>query len=391
MTISLPGSPAQAATRTRRQAAARALDFVSRSVSSTGAPSALLSLDPGFEQCFTGARARGILREHFGVDPGFDLAGEAFSAMVSLTLLPLTAHEADPHLILRLATHVKACRWRARYRFFPGSGGFPADTDCTALATAALFEHGLLTQEGLERGALELLRSAALPRDTRRSPDPRDEDRLSRGVFTVYWEDGEEPAALRRGHKQDEVAAANALYTLLLAEPDTAQTCAVVEATTRHLADHLDSGRYLAGTRYYPSPDAFLYALSRLCARFPAIAAALAAPARKALAERDASTMVTVARTPANALETALRTLAADHLGITTGQEQRQALLTDTQRLDGSWPPAAYYRMGRFPVYFGSPYLTTVFAMNALRTHPYARPTERSSVPAAAPRPHSHA
>lgn len=367
--ISLPAPLAQAAPRTRQQAAARALDFVSRSVSRTGAPPALLSLAPGFEQCFTGARARGILREHFGVDPGFDLAGEAFSAMVSLTLLPLTAHEADPHLISRLATQVKACRWRGRYRFFPGSGGFPADTDCTALATAALFEHGLLTQDGLERGAHELLRSAALPHPTRRSPDPRDEDRLSRGVFMVYWEDGEEPATLRRGRKQDEVAAANALYTLLLAEPDTAQSRVVIDATTRHLADHLNSGRYLAGTRYYPSPDAFLYALSRLCARFPAGAEALAAPARKALAERDAST-VTVGHTPVDALDTALRTLAADHLGITTGQDRRQTLLTETQCLDGSWPPAAYYRMGRFPVYFGSPYLTTVFAMNALRTHP---------------------
>ncbi|MFF2775986.1 hypothetical protein ACFVU3_13855 [Streptomyces sp. NPDC058052] len=344
---------------------------MSRSVGRTGAPSALLSLDPRFEQGFTGARARGILREHFGVDPGFDLAGEAFSAMVSLTLLPPAFNEADPHLILRLATHVKACRWRARFRFFPGDGGFPADTDCTALATGALFAHGLLTQEGLERGALELLRSAAPPHAGRHSPDPRNE-RLNKDVFLVYWEDGEEPATLRRGRKQDEVAAANALYTLLLAAPDTARTRAVVDATTRRLAHHLDSGRYLAGTRYYPSPDAFLYALSRLCGRFPASAAALAAPARRALAERDTS-MAATARTPANALETALRTLAADHLGITTGQEERQSLLTECQRPDGSWPPAAYYRMGRFPVYFGSSYLTTVFAMSALRTTPPVR------------------
>lgn len=371
MSVSPPRPPAQAATRSHQQAAARALDFVRGSVSRTGAPAALLSLDPGFEQCFTGAQARGILREHFGVDPGFDLAGEAFSAMVSLTLFPPPAHVAGRHLLLALATQVQACRWRTRYRFFPGSGGFPADTDCTALATAALFEHGLLTQDGLERGALELLRSAVPSPDPLCPPDPRDENRLSRDVFMVYWEDDEEPATLRRGRKQDEVAAANALYTLLLAEPDTPQTCAVVDATTRHLADHLNSGRYLAGTRYYPSPDAFLYALSRLCARFPASAAALVAPAHAALAERD-STAATVAHTPANALDTALRTLASAHLGITAGQDQRRTLLTETQRPDGSWPPAAYYRMGRFPVYFGSPYLTTVFAMNALDPHPHA-------------------
>ncbi|WP_168218117.1 hypothetical protein [Streptomyces lasalocidi] len=36
------------------------------------------------------------------------------------------------------------------------------------------------------------------------------------------------------------------------------------------------------------------------------------------------------------------------------------------QRPDGSWSAAASYRMGRFPLFFGSSFLTTVFALSAL-------------------------
>jgi hypothetical protein len=66
-------------------------------------------------------------------------------------------------------------------------------------------------------------------------------------------------------------------------------------------------------------------------------------------------------------LEVALRVLAADRLGVTAGQDERRALLARTQRPDGSWPATASYRMGRFPVFFGSSCLTTVFALSALQ------------------------
>ncbi|MFJ3221228.1 hypothetical protein ACIPLC_35570 [Kitasatospora sp. NPDC086801] len=318
------------------------------------------------------------------MDPGFDLSGEGFSAMVSLMLLASPARGGDDDgLVTRLAVQVETCRWLGRYRFFPGAGGLPADTDCTAMATGALYEHGLLPGANLERGARELLRAAAPSAADPRLPGPGDQDGLHHRVLMVYWEDDEEPATLRRGHKRDAVACANALFTLHLANrPATGHTREVMDATTRYLTDHLTSGRYLAGTRYYPSPDAFLYAVSRLCARFPRSLQALTACVREAVGERAADAAPPVpGRTPGGALDTALRTLAADNLAITTGQDQRRTLLAQTQRPDGSWPASAYYRMGRFPVYFGSSYLTTVFAMTALRPPHTGEPRHRPHPP----------
>ncbi|MEU5251196.1 hypothetical protein [Streptomyces longwoodensis] len=355
------------------RAVGRAMAYVQRVVGPAGAPSAELSLCPGFGQGFDGARARGRIVEAWGVDPGFDLAAEGFSAMVSLVLL---APGGDPELVRCLARQVETYRWRHRYRFLPGPGGLPADTDCTALALAARYESGLLPAAGLRAGARDLLRSAApatvLPRQ---QAAERDAGAVRPGVFLVYWEDGKEPGTLPRGPKQDPVACANALYALLLADlTGCDEARGVADATVGHLAEHLSSGRFLCGTRYYPSPDAFLYAVSRLCARFPDAARPLTAPARRAL-ERTGAGAPAV---PGSVLETALRVLAADHLGVTAGQDERRAQLVRAQRPDGSWPAAAYYRMGRLPVYFGSAYLTTVFALSALRT---ARPAPAVPAP----------
>ncbi|MFJ4485233.1 hypothetical protein ACIP3D_23075 [Streptomyces longwoodensis] len=355
------------------RAAGRAMAYVHRAVGAAGAPSAEMSLGPGFGQSFDGARARERLVAALGVDPGFDLGGEAFSAMVSLVLL---APGGEPELVRRLARQVEACRWQRRYRFLPGPGGLPADTDCTALTLGALHDAGLLTAAGLRAGARELLRAAApaagLPRQ--RAAE-RECGGVRPGVFLVYWGDGKEPGTLPRGPKQDPVACANALYALLLADlTGCDEARGVADATVGHLAEHLSSGRFLRGTRYYPSPDAFLYAVSRLCARFPDAARPLTAPARRAL-ERTGAGAPAV---PGSVLETALRVLAADHLGVTAGQDERRARLARAQRPDGSWPAAAYYRMGRLPVYFGSAYLTTVFALSALRT---ARPAPAVPAP----------
>lgn len=349
----------------------RAVRFLDRSMEHGGVPSAQLSLDASFGDTFTGGQARAILRERFGTDPGFDLADEAFTAMVALMLLPPGGTAEDKESGLRLGRQIESARWQQRYRFFPGANGFPADTDCTGLAAAALHEHRLLSAGDLEAHAADLLRAAAPPPGSApHHNEPADGALLHPQVLMTYWEDGLEPATLPRGRKHDAVACANALYTIQLgAGPLTADARSVVEATTRYLADHAESGRYLNGTRYYPSPDAFLYAVSRLCARFPQTTADLAGPVRQAFLRREATAPAQdLARAPDGSLDLALRTLTADLLALSDGQEQRRVLLTGAQRDDGSWPPCAYYRMGRFPVYFGSPYLTTVFALAALRT-----------------------
>ncbi|TDD00710.1 hypothetical protein E1181_26850 [Saccharopolyspora terrae] len=332
-----------------QQTAQSALDYVRKSIGPGGAPSVEMSFDPRFEESFTGREARRKLTETLGVDPGFDLADEAFSAMVSLMLLTTTDSRPDRELIAPLFEQVERCRWRRRYRFLPESG-LPADTDCTAMATGALRELGMLRVPDLQATVRELSLAA--------SHEPDGSEDLWPWVYLVYWEDGEEPGTLSRGRKHDAVVCANALYALHLAGvPERMEERAVRDATTRYLAAHLDSGRWLAGTRYYPSPQAFLHALSRVCARFPEEMSTLTGSARSALAELP---------TGETSLEVALHVLAADNLGVQDGQDERRLSLAEAQDSDGSWSAGAYYRMGRFQVYFGSRYLTTAFAMRAL-------------------------
>ncbi|WP_327255829.1 hypothetical protein [Streptomyces sp. NBC_01244] len=285
--------------------------------------------------------------------------------MLTLTLFPPSWGRPASALVRQ----VEAARWESRYRFFTDANSFPADTDCTGLALSALHEHGRLSSADLKVSVHDLLRSAAecsLPRR-----DSRADDALHPGVPMVYWEDGREPRTLNRGRKHDAVACANALYAIHLADPQTltgAQT--VISASMRYLTDHLTSRRYLDGTRYYPSPDAFLYAASRLCARFPSSTHALTGHLRRAWQEREeyADTQAAPESGPGMPLDLALRMLTAGNLALTTGQDQRRRLLARAQRPDGSWAACPYYRMGRFPVFFGSSYLTTLFCLRALTT-----------------------
>ncbi|WP_189554741.1 hypothetical protein [Streptomyces lavendofoliae] len=312
-----------------------------------------------------------MLRERFGADPGFDLGDEVFTAMVALVLLPSAVTSAHSELEARLSRQIESARWQRRYRFFSAANGFPADTDCTGLAVSALHERGLLAAGDLQEHVADLLRAAApAPGSVPRSSAHGDEGRLPPRVLMVYWDDGLEPATAPRGRRLDAVVCANALYAVkLCASPLTEDAQAAVAATTHYLAGHVESGRYLEGTRYYPSPDAFLYAASRLCARFPHDFRDLAGHLRMAFLHREASAPSSrLATAPGTALDLALRILTADRLGLAEGQEERRTLLAAVQQNDGSWPACAYYRMGRFPVYFGSPYLTTVFTLAALRT-----------------------
>ncbi|WP_331730233.1 hypothetical protein OHV05_36015 (plasmid) [Kitasatospora sp. NBC_00070] len=354
-------------------AAERAARYLSLSVGDGGAPSAELTLDPGFGTSFSGNDARAVLRERFGIDPGFELSGEAFSAMVTLMLQPPPEDRAGRRRVARLVSQIETARWKNRYRFFPHANGFPADTDCTGMAAGALYGRGLLSAASLDACVRDLLQATApttaLPGQAR----PSDDTILVPAVPLVYWEDDTEPGTGRRGRKHDAVACANALHTVQLSNSVAAQAAEFTGASHRYLADHLASGRYLDGTRYYPSPDAFLYALSRLCARFPTSARVLSNPLHQAFSEREATASAeALASRTSSALDIALRTLTADNLSRTDGQAERRLLLAQAQRGDGSWPACSYYRMGRFPVYFGSSYLTTVFALQALRTreHP---------------------
>jgi hypothetical protein len=73
-------------------------------------------------------------------------------------------------------------------------------------------------------------------------------------------------------------------------------------------------------------------------------------------------------------LNLALRILAADHTELRNGQQRRKSLLAQQQEQDGSWPANVYHQLGRYPLYFGSAALTTLFAIRALSTDAHPGP-----------------
>lgn len=323
-------------------------DFLS--ASADGVPSASVAFDPEISDPVTVEELPHRARTELGVDLGFAPADEGFTAMLALDNLP---HPLPTHalpLLPALIRRVESCRWISRYRFFPDVPQFAADTDCTALAALGLHRHHILRPSRLRAVALELLRAGA--------PESAAREGLRPGAVMVYWEDGAEGAAKPRGRKHDAVVSVNVLRAVHLADRHTDRAGrAVVDATFRHAEDHLRSGDYLEGTRYYPSPVAFLHAASKLCGVSREGAARLGPALRNACASIPA---------PTNALDLALFLIATNACGAPVDREKYQAELIDLQRSDGSWPAHSYFRFGRVPIHFGSAHLTTVFALRAL-------------------------
>lgn len=315
------------------------------------------SFDPGFVAAAPLPALRAAVRTRFGVDIGFDAGSELFSSMISLrSLAPVQRPELAP-LRGAVAERFAARHWRRRYRMFAAQGGFAADTDCTGVALAGLYEAGELDRGALLQGGAQLLRSAAGPGAG-----------LRPGVMMVYWEDGEEPQVALRGKKQDPAVACNALHALKLAareglrDPD-----GVIEATTAYVESHLVSGEYAQGTRYYPSPDSFLYFASQLCGRFVDCRQRLASGLAAAIRRRDALPgRPGHPDDPGAALNTALRVLAGRQLGLAEDHRSQVARLSRMQGPNGAWPACTFFSLGKLPVFFGSAALTTMFAIAAV-------------------------
>ena len=321
------------------------------------------SLDSGFRRIIPRPLIRSRIKQISGVDPGFDIGADAFPAMIGMALSRNPDPVVPENLLARFAEQAAMCHQRYRYSYFLDTPQFAADTDCTSLSASALYEHGRLSASELGSTARELL-SATAPLAAQRDHGADRVDSPDRpGVIMVYWDDDADPAALSRGRKYDAVVCANALYTLSLAQLSGAcdEGAEILDATSRYVGAHLNPSAYLSGTRYYPDPNAFLFAVSRLCGRFPTYRQSLG----HALSHQI--TRGTSGAGPRNPLSLALSIITADTMGVPPAQlDEPKRLLMRYQRDDGSWPAAPYYQMGRFAVYFGSPLLTTLFAVRAL-------------------------
>ena len=101
--------------------------------------------------------------------------------------------------------------------------------------------------------------------------------------------------------------------------------------TQNWIFDVLKHKAYLEGTRYYKSPDAFLYFLTRLV--LTADGGDFASYIRSLLEERIRERM----GTPGDVLSLAMRVIACARVGITDTVDLQ--MLLHLQHEDGSWGP----------------------------------------------------
>ena len=120
----------------------------------------------------------------------------------------------------------------------------------------------------------------------------------------------------------------------------------------------LERGAHLEGTRYYPSPDAFLYFASRLLTKSTDqhLHARLAPLVTRRLRER-----VGEAGDP---MELAMRVLACKQLE--TPNKSDLDKLIKMQCSDGGWEVGWLYRFGTSGIKAGSRGLTTALAIKAI-------------------------
>ena len=258
------------------------------------------------DRAFTGARP---------------VAPERFTALVIGQLLDAAAPSPAGELARAVAV---ACGpvppGAPGVHFFLDPELLPADADCTAVACLLRLAAGHPALDEAHRAFDRIAANTA-----------------AGGVVATYFD----PTGERDGIV-DAVVAANVMRLAW-----RLGRAAEVGPTWRHLRALVEDGRFLAGTRYYPSPDCLLYALS-LGEPFPALVRAL----ERRLGATD------------DTLDLAQRALAARRLGLRAGADR--ARLAARAPADGVWPAEGWFCYGRSRRWFGSAALTTAFATAAL-------------------------
>ena len=253
---------------------------------------------------------------------------ELFSSMLVLDLVFLDRPD-DPARVALAELLVARRRPAGHFDFFFEEGLLPTDVDCSAIGSALLVAMF---------GEDDAVHSTA--------------DRIGAcvdgaGVIEVYLP----PQGERR--RLDATVCANAAHLFFLLGREVE-----IEPTLGHLTHVIESDGYLDGTRYYQSPEAFLFFCARMATASGAAADRFVDPLRRALDRHPLADS-------AGASDVAMRLGAAARVGGHIGSLPSR--LVDLQAADGSWAPHAVYRFGRRHGFFGSSALVTAFAVDALR------------------------
>jgi hypothetical protein len=140
-----------------------------------------------------------------------------------------------------------------------------------------------------------------------------------------------------------------------------------LEATQSYVISVLEKRSYLSGTRYYASPEPFLFFLSRLVASEPA------QPLRERILPILQERIRERAGMPGDAMELGMRILSSisaevgwSNIGSQSIWDKDILKLRELQSEDGGWKTGWLCRYGKTGVLIGNRGLTTALAVKAL-------------------------
>lgn len=215
------------------------------------------------------------------------------------------------------------------FHFFEDPTVLPTDVDTTSYGLSVLHSLGKISDEHLKRVTDKITSSY-------------DEN----GIVQIYFNPCQRP------NRIDATATANIMFLMRLAN----RRGDYVDSEN-WVMEMLESKKYRNGSRYYHSPDTFLYFLARAC-KFDDL--------KERFADQTAFELQSRIGTTRSPLDLAMRVTTAKRLGVDNYQEENE--LQNMQRTDGSFPSDAIYHYGSTAGYFGSAIISTAFAVEALAT-----------------------
>ena len=257
-----------------------------------------------------------------------DFSAEIFSTIMALDTCSALPAEIRKAMLEEIRKHGhESFRW-CFYKEEARPEDFPHDLDTTSMALSVFLRENRTTLEKVAPVVDAILAN-------------RDDE----GVIRVYFSE--------KRPRVDPAVCVNVLYLLCQLGMGDRED---LRQTREHIFQFLKSGGYAKGTRYYPSPEAFLYFLARLVVDFPEHFGGFAFELKKALVSRiDASP---------HPIDRASRVIALGRLGIVNRLDFLR--LMDAQLSDGGWPMNALFIAYRTNKHFGSRELTTAFALEAM-------------------------
>ncbi len=309
------------------------------STTKAGSDHGLLNHDRAMSYLTNSLARNGLCPSFYSHDIGMSEPRE-FSREVFSTLMVVQALDELPMACKgRLMERIREFSTNGLYCFFSepdpecfesGKDSFPCDVDTTSIASSILVEQGMARRDDVTMALTRMVENV-------------DDD----GVIQVYF-DSDRP-------RLEPVVCVNALRFLFLLGVDGGRT---IENTLAYVLEFLASGAWRGGTRYYPSPDAFLYFLAKLVGRFPARASCFAPGLRSALVSRVGCN--------SHCIEQAMRVTACGQLGLANRIDQLR--VARAQQSDGAWPSNGLFLAAKTKRWFGSRELTTALALEANRT-----------------------